>query len=162
MAVFVVASIAVLVTACSSSSSTTPATTTRPKITNAADARNQLDQMEKRGDCLDLQSAYVAMKSAPIALATDPTKEKVDAFRDEVEELRPRIPDAAKADFDVVAKAYDQLITVLNGVDLSDAAKVAQNAPKAREALKALDDPAVKASEQKLDAYFKACAAPAG
>jgi len=142
---------------CSASGPVAPPTTTRHRITSGADARDQIDQMQRRGDCLELQSAYLTMKSTPILLANDPTRERVDQFRDDVEHLGEQMPDVARADFETVAKAYDQLIAVLEGADLSDPAKVAQNAPKARDALRSLDDPAVKAAEQRLETFFRTC-----
>lgn len=130
---------------------------TAPRISNAEDARRRLDQLEQRGECLELQSAFLSMKSMPVALSSTPSKEGIEEFRDAVEDLRSKMPDALKADYDVIAKAYEELLSHLDGLDLSDPAKVPQNASKARDSLRLLDDAPVKIAQQHLDAYFETC-----
>lgn len=149
-------------TACASGPSaapTTSASTVGPRITDADDARRQLEQLEQKGECLELESAYLAIRTMPVALTSDPTEEKLKEFREAVANLRQKLPEAARTDYDLVGGAYEAVITRLDGLDLSDPSKAQQNAPKVRDALAALDEAKVKAAESRLDAFFRTCSA---
>jgi hypothetical protein len=155
----VLAALSGLVSVASCSSITPPSSpaTTRERITDAEEARRRIDELERRGGCLEAQSAYVEMRSSSLELARQPGPAELGRFRASLDALRQQIPEAARADFDVVAAAYGTVATQLDGLDLTDPAKAEANAPRVRDALRALDDPAVKAAEQRLDTFFRAC-----
>ena len=137
-----------------------PPTTERPRatFTDPIDALRQAEEGARRERCLDVQVAYLAVQSVPLSLATGTSSaEAIEQFRRDVEDLRQKIPEQIKADYDVLARAYEVFLGKIDGVDIADLSKARENADRIRAALGSLDEPDVEAAKQRIEGYFQAC-----
>jgi len=105
------------------------------------------------GDCLSTSLAYASLVLAPLGFTGGATQEQIDKFEQDTQDLEAKIPSELKDDFETVASAYKEYGETLKGIDFADMLNP-DTQQKLEDASENLDDPDVKAAQDRITAYF--------
>jgi hypothetical protein len=105
-------------------------------------------------DCLAASVAYAGLFVEAAGFAGGAQQSEIDDFEAKTQDLKAKIPASEQDDFQTVATAYHQYAEAVKGIDFTDLLNPATQ-DKLKQAGAALDDPSVKAAQDRIDAYFK-------
>ena len=139
----------------SAATSTSRVTTTTSDSSSTADTSygSSTGNGSSVSDCLSASVAYASLFVEASGFAGGADQSQVDDFESKTQNLKAKIPEAVRGDFQTVATAYQKYAEAIKGVDYADVLNPdTQN--KIKQAGDALDDPAVKDAQARIDAYF--------
>lgn len=154
LAAAVVAGLMILGAACGGSSSKTDdaSATSQASTTSVAPGGATASQ------CADLETYAAEMSASMNSMATDGTTD-LDAITSQLDGFSSKVPDALKADWQIVVESFKNYATSMNGVDmtnLSDPATIT----KMSDAAKDFDSAKFQTAADDLEAWTTAnCAA---
>jgi hypothetical protein len=123
--------------------------------TSGSNGLNSLNDITggQLGDCLSASLAYASLVLEPLGFMGGATQEQIDKFEQDTKDLEAKIPDALKDDFETVATAYKAYGEAIKDIDFSDLLNP-DTQQKVEDASKKLDDPDVKAAQDRIQSYF--------
>ena len=136
-----------------SSTTTAVAPTTGDGTSSSSDGTGTLAPEFASANCVDAFAAYTALYAEVGGFGTGADQGQLSDFEQKTADLEGKVPEAVRDDFRTVAAAYQQYAEAVKGLDFSNLLD-SDTQSQLELANRALDDPAVKEAQGRIDDYF--------